>query len=590
MAFVTDIRVEDNALAAPATAQVIAQRLGSTLRERYQNFIHKRECEPTQQDYDIKMASRALAAFTMYQLGGLDDKYAGESVCDSSTDGGIDGVAINHSEKTVVVVQSKFNQAGNGTWSKADLSLFKNSCEKLQSKRYELFDQILQDKSSDISAALDSFDYKFIFAMTHTGKKGAAEEVLNDMQEWQRTLNSAAFTPEDEPKENWAFQVHLISSEDMMHWLQSGSRNQIDLSGVEIERFGFLNEPHQAFYGAISGDQIADWWAQHGTRLFTKNIRNILGKTEVNEEIKRTALENPEMFWFYNNGITILVNEVTPHRRNAAPNIERGVFDFRDISIINGAQTVSSIGSCKDSLGDKIYSIKVPARFIVIDNDNDSDNTVVNSITRANNFQNRILGRDFASQQTDQHRLARELVLEGYQYQLLRTDEDYSQTNPKIIDLDEALNALACLSKNNTLVSTLKSNRGRFFDNFEGSLYRSIFNPRVSGLKLINTVLHFRVIERIIAQELQSIDKTTHSRKHLIVTHGNRYYASVLLNLVSDLGNSTRLLSPDEAVLSTQLGLLIQETEEYIDEHYPSAYPARFFANPTKIQELYDNI
>ncbi|WP_421169257.1 hypothetical protein [Aeromonas dhakensis] len=183
MAFVTDIRVEDNAQAASATAQVTAQRLGSTLRERYQDFIHKRECEPTQQDYDIKMASRALAAFTMYQLGGIDDKYAGESVCDSSTDGGIDGIAINHSEKTVVVVQSKFNQAGNGTWSKADLALFKDSCEKLQSKRYELFDQILQDKSSDISAALDSFDYKFIFAMTHTGKKGASEEVLNDMQD-----------------------------------------------------------------------------------------------------------------------------------------------------------------------------------------------------------------------------------------------------------------------------------------------------------------------------------------------------------------------------------------------------------------------
>ncbi|MQJ01802.1 hypothetical protein EI062_29060, partial [Escherichia coli] len=96
------------------------------------------------------------------------------------------------------------------------------------------------------------------------------------------------FTPEDEPKENWGFQVHLISSEDMMHWLQNGSRNQIDLNRVEIERFGFLNEPYQAFYGAISGDQVAEWWEEHGARLFTKNIRNMLGKTEVNEEIKKT--------------------------------------------------------------------------------------------------------------------------------------------------------------------------------------------------------------------------------------------------------------------------------------------------------------
>lgn len=89
MAFVVDLRVEDNAVAAAATAQVIALRLGSVLRERFEDYVHKRECQPSQQDYNIKMASRALAAFTMYQLGGVDEKHAGESVCDSSEDGGI---------------------------------------------------------------------------------------------------------------------------------------------------------------------------------------------------------------------------------------------------------------------------------------------------------------------------------------------------------------------------------------------------------------------------------------------------------------------------------------------------------------------
>ncbi|WP_336997398.1 AIPR family protein [Leclercia sp. M50] len=587
MAFVVDIRVEDNAVAAPATAQVIAQRLGSGLRERFEAHIHKRECEPGQQDYNTKMASRALAAFTMYQLGGVDEKHAGESVCDSSVDGGIDGIVINHSEKIVVVVQSKFNQTGNGTWTKADFICFKDACEKLQNERYYLFDPILQAKNSDISTALNSFDYKFVFTMTHTGKKGASEEVLRDMQEWQNQLNAASFTPEELPKEEWAFQVHLISSEDLVHWLQTGSRGQIDLTGVEVERYGYLNEPYKAFYGTLSGDQVGNWWKQYGTRLFTKNIRNMLGKTDVNEEIKKSVCDNPEMFWFYNNGITILVNEVTPHRRNAASGTERGFFDFKDVSIINGAQTVSSIGTVMDILGDKIYQVKVPARFIEVRED--LDNLISNSITRANNFQNRVLGRDFASQQPDQHRLARELILEGYQYQLLRTDEDYSQTNAKVIDLDEALNALACLSKNNTIVAILKSNRGRFFENFDGTLYKTLFNPRLSGTKLINAVNHFRVIERAISETLSATDKSTHSRRHLIITHGNRYYASMLLNTVPNLNNSTEQLNPDVVKLTTDLAILIDTTENYIEENYPNAYPARFFANPAKIQELYSS-
>ncbi|EPT8925025.1 AIPR family protein [Cronobacter malonaticus] len=588
MAFVVDIRVEDNAVAAPATAQVTAQRLGSGLRERFETHIHKRECQIDQHDYNTKMASRALAAFTMYQLGGVDEKHAGESVCDSSTDGGIDGIVINHSEKIVVVVQSKFNQAGNGTWTKADFICFKDACEKLQNERYDLFDQILQDKNSDINIALNSFDYKFIFAMTHTGKKGASEEVLRDMQEWQSQLNDASFTPGEHPKEEWAFQVHLISSEDLVHWLQAGSRGQIDLSSVEVERYGYLNEPYKAFYGTLSGDQLGNWWRQYGTRLFTKNIRNMLGKTDVNEEIKKTASENPEMFWFYNNGVTILVNEVVPHRRNAASGTERGFFDFKDVSIINGAQTVSSIGSVMDTLGDKIFQVKVPVRFIELRED--QNNVISNSITRANNFQNRVLGRDFASQQPDQHRLARELILEGYQYQLLRTDEDYSQSNIKVIDLDEALNALACLSKNNTIVATLKSNRGRFFENFDGSLYKTLFNPRLSGVKLINAVNHFRVIERAISEALLSTDKSTHSRRHLIITHGNRYYASVLLSAIQNLNSSTDHLSPDVTKLTTDLALLINSTESYLEQNYPNAYPARFFANPAKIQELYASI
>jgi len=238
-----------------------------------------------------------------------------------------------------------------------------------------------------------------------------------------------------------------------------------------------------------------------------------------------------------------------------------------------------------DSLGEKIYQVKVPTRFIEVRED--ADNTISNSITKANNFQNRVLGRDFASQQSDQHRLARELVLEGYQYQLLRTDEDYSQTNSKVIDLDEALNALACLSKNSTIVATLKSNRGRFFENFEGTLYKTLFNPRLSGTKLINAVSHFRIIERAINETLSATDKSTHSRRHLIITHGNRYYASVLLNTVPNLNTSNDQLTPNVEILVAALAHLIDSTENYIETHYPNAYPARFFANPAKIQELY---
>ncbi|MGU8137579.1 AIPR family protein [Escherichia coli] len=85
------------------------------------------------------------------------------------------------------------------------------------------------------------------------------------------------------------------------------------------------------------------------------------------------------------------------------------------------------------------------------------------SVTKFNNTQNRVTGRDFSSQRPEQQRIQREInFIGGYSYKLLR-QEDSSQTGGNTIDIDDALNALVCASKDETLISSLKLNRGRFF-------------------------------------------------------------------------------------------------------------------------------
>lgn len=590
MAFVKDIRIEDNIIPAAATSRIVAQRLGKALRERFEDHIHKRECTPGQSDYDVKMASRAIAAFSIYNLAAVDDITSGESVCDSSTDGGIDALCVNHTEKIVVVVQSKFNQSGNSTWSKDDFLSFKDACERLQSEEYSRFDQILQQMSSDIDTGLGSLDYKFLFVMAHTGKRGAAELILSDMQEWQDELNSAALASNDLAQNDLPFQVHLVSAEDLTEWLEAGTHVNIDLDDVEIEHYGKKNEPYLAFYGQISGDQILEWWTAHGTRLFSKNIRNLLGNTDVNESIKMTAINNPEMFWYYNNGITLLVSDIEPHRRNANRGTERGRFKFTNASVINGAQTVSTIGQVFKNLSDEstnmLSQIKIPARFIKVTATDNVD--VATTITKANNHQNRVLGRDFASHHPEQLRIAKELAVESYQYQLLRTSDKSILDDTNTIDLDEALDGLACLTLAPSIISALKDKRGRFFENLEGNLYKSVFNPTISGIKVINAVSHLRIIERLIETKLSGIDRNTHRKQHLIITHANRVLTALLLNKESNIARATELVTPNEEHLSTKLNFLCNKAEQYIEQNYTNAYPARFFGNVGKVTEIID--
>lgn len=588
MAFVKDLSVQDNSAPVLATSRIVAQRLGKSLRERYQEYIHKRECDVGQSDYDVKMASRAIAAFSVYNLAGVDDATAGKSVCDSSKDGGIDALCVNHSEKTVVVVQSKFNQAGNGTWTKDDFLNFKDACEKLQLGEYHNFDLILQRMSGDIEVGLGSQDYKFLFVMAHTGKRGAAEKILGDMQKWQDELNSAALTAEGCPQDELPFQVHLVSAEDLTEWLQSGNHIHIDLDDVELEYYGQKSEPYLAFYGQVSGDQILEWWMAHGPRLFSKNIRNLLGSTDVNESIRNTAISSPEIFWYYNNGITVLVSDIAPHRRNATRGNKRGVFKFYNASVINGAQTVSTIGQVFKNIteenGSVLSQIKIPVRFIKVADIENAE--VATAITKANNHQNRVLGRDFASQHPEQLRIAKELAVESYQYQLLRTAGQNNSSDQNIIDLDEALDALACLTMKASILATLKSQRGRFFENLDGTLYKTVFNPTVSGIKVVNAVLHYREVEELLAELLSGIDRGAQRKKHLIITHANRVITALLLKKVCKIEALSELRAPDEEKLKDCLEFIADKTCEYIEANYSNAYPARFFSNVEKVDEI----
>ncbi len=517
----------------------------------------------------------------------VDNATAGKSVCDSSKDGGIDALCVNHSEKRVVVVQSKFNQKGNSTWTKDDFLAFKDACEKLQLEEYSRFDQILQQMASDIEIGLESQDYKFLFVMAHTGKRGAAEVILGDMQRWQDELNSAALAPENTPQDELPFQVHLVSAEDLTEWLQTGTQANIDLDDVEIENYGQKNEPHLAFYGQVSGDQILEWWKAHGTRLFAKNIRNLLGSTDVNESIRKTAINDPEMFWYYNNGITLLVSSILPHRRNNSRDTTKGTFKFSNASVINGAQTVSTIGHIFKNISEEdntLAQIRIPARFIKVADIENAE--VATAITKANNHQNRVLGRDFASQHPEQLRISKELAVENYQYQLLRTADQSIHIDANTIDLDEALDSLACLTMSASIIATLKDKRGRFFENLDGPLYKSVFNPTTSGIKVINAVVHTRVIERLINAKLSTTDKTTHKKRRLIITHANKVITSLLLNRASNIATATELILPNEEFLSKNLDLIADEAEQYIETNYTNAYPARFFINVTKVTEI----
>ncbi|MEO1559492.1 MAG: AIPR family protein, partial [Cyanobacteria bacterium J06632_19] len=94
-----------------------------------------------------------------------------------------------------------------------------------------------------------------------------------------------------------------------------------------------VDEPYQAFYGQINAFEVGEWWLENKNKLFAKNIRDFLGGSEVNSEITKTIENEPELFWYFNNGITVLCKDIT--KIGIKKDRKQGDFTAKGISIVN---------------------------------------------------------------------------------------------------------------------------------------------------------------------------------------------------------------------------------------------------------------
>lgn len=90
---------------------------------------------------------------------------------------------------------------------------------------------------------------------------------------------------------------------------------------------------------------IVDVYDSIGDKLFDKNIRySIKDELDVDLHIKKTLKENPEEFWYLNNGITMIVED-DDFKLRKSNSIDINYNSNTTVSVINGAQTISASAS-----------------------------------------------------------------------------------------------------------------------------------------------------------------------------------------------------------------------------------------------------
>ncbi|EPK8088926.1 AIPR family protein, partial [Citrobacter freundii] len=207
-------------------------------------------------------------------------------------------------------------------------------------------------------------------------------------------------------------------------------------------------------------------------------------------------------------------------------------------------------------------------------------------ITIANNNQNKVTSRDFASKDPIQLELRKSISFEHpYQYEIKRSDTPQANPSPYIIDMDDALNALVCCNFSLRNIANLKSNRGRFFESLTGPLYKSVFNPSITSVKVINAVNVYREC----LNHLLHLEKTcTVKREQKIVIHGRYVLISIAMNKHPNILNSSSVIAMTSLPNFTPtLDDAFDTITTYIDNHYSSSHMPRFFENQQKLKEIY---
>lgn len=269
-----------------------------------------------------------------------------------------------------------------------------------------------------------------------------------------------------------------------------------------------------------------------------KNLRGSLGEnTDVNVEIRKTLISYPEKFWYFNNGITAIASKIKKLAMGGGEN-DLGIFHCTDLYVVNGAQTLSTIGRFAEKEPshtlDKCF---VQIRIVSLET---ADENFGDEITKTNNRQNRIDSRDFVSQDLEQKRIKTELAVDGIQYLIMRSDELFADATS--FDLHESTTALACASLDIAIIVQLKGQIGKIWDDLTKPPYKSLFNSGITGLYTWKCVQ----ISRKIESQLVSIEKSyLHLREQKIVRYGNRLIAGLVFKDIKpeDLNNPNLDLS-----------------------------------------------
>jgi AIPR protein len=425
-----------------------------------------RERFPRLQDSDLFVAWFLKAYVTEKEQDAIGALVGG------ARDKSLDAVYVDDATKTVVLVQGKYRQRFNGALEhRSDVTAFAQLGETLSDRN--AFASYVQDLDAiargKIETAVDRIRSRNYWLQLYYVTTGRCSSSL--ASEADRMARQAGVTMQvldgkrvlrllSDYLDGVAPPVPLLELEiETGHAVRLGGVLQRFDSATRIESWGFpVNVRH-----------IAQMYDQAGIRLFARNVRGFLGTSKINKDLEKTLDTEPEFFWYYNNGITIICDSAERLSRAG-----RNMIRIVNPQVINGQQTTRILHqhAARNS------KATVLVRVISVPRESEEDasrfENLVSKIVAATNWQNAIRASDLMA--NDRTQIEIERNLRKFEYYYVRKRESKGEARRRsgmrraqFIKKDELAQAVAACELDPSVV------RGGKEQLFEERYYTHVF-------------------------------------------------------------------------------------------------------------------
>ena len=289
----------------------------------------------------------------------------------------------------------------------------------------------------------------------------------------------------DEPRIDEEYRNALLYTQGI-----SEKPMELFLHGRKGERGKFFIEvpsgDYKSYIMALEAPQIVNAYDHLGKdALFSLNIRGFIGKNKKNEAILDTAVEHPEQFFLFNNGISCLCTRL---------DLSDEKVTAYGLQIINGAQTVRSLvqASRPKRGGPSPWTKEAPVvltRITVIPEGYSQGGKLREEITKSNNTQNVIKDADFRSNDLVQKNLVTQFAelkreKRNVVYMPKRTDERPDPKKYEVVKIKEFAKTVYPFLNDAIAYSESAS---FLFDDSENGGYATVFGDGTTVLDRLPT-------------------------------------------------------------------------------------------------------